>query len=125
MIRHIRPDILGAPSVPLSPGVVAGDHVYVSGQIASRPDGTVVSGDFEAEVELALDNVEHVLTAAGASLKHVVRATAYLNNSLLFPRFNAVYARRMPTPYPARTTLVVAFGHPDVRVEIDAVAFLG
>lgn len=124
MIRHITPDAR-EPQVPLTPGVRAGDWVFVSGQIAASADGTVLIGDFEKEVDLAIDNVGAVLSAAGASLSDVVKVSAFLSNPLLFARFNEVYARRFSPPRPARTTLVVSFGHPDVRVEIEAIAYIG
>jgi len=124
-MRTVHPDHFPAPVVPLSHGVRAGDLLYVSGQVATAPDGSVLVGDFEAEVNSAIDNVEAVLQAAGASLADVVKVGAYLSNAALFARFNEVYARRIGDVPPARTTVVVGFGHPDVRVELDAVAYLG
>ena len=120
-------EIPGRPpaAVPLSAAYRAGDFVFVSGQIASRPDGTVFIGDFAAEVSLALDNVEAALKAAGADLTKVVKVGAWLSNPLLFPTFNKVYGERLASPRPARTTVAVAFAHPDVRVEVDAIAYLG
>ena len=67
MVRHVVPDGMN-PQVPLTPGVHAGDWLFVSGQIANDPDGRVLTGDIEAEVDLTLDNVAAVLEAAGASL---------------------------------------------------------
>lgn len=124
MISHVVPRGMD-PQVPLTPGVRAGDWLFVSGQIANHPDGRVLVGDFEVEVDLALDNVAAVLDAAGASLTDVVKVSAFLSNPLLFAKFNEIYARRFTPPRPARTTLVVAFGHPDVRVEVEAIAYLG
>lgn len=125
MMQQLHPTGFAEPTVPLSHGVRAGDLLFVSGQIATRPDGTIVTGDFTAEVEAALDNVEAVLAAGGARLADAVKVTAFLSNATLFAPFNEVYARRVAAPRPARTTLVVGFGHPDVRVEIEAIAYLG
>lgn len=125
MAEAVQPAGIPAPPVPLSPGMRAGDFVFVSGQVASRPDGSVLSDDFEQEVELTLDNVEAILQAAGAGLGDVVKVNAWLSSAMNFARFNEIYARRFPKLPPARTTVVVAFGHPDVRVEIDAIAHLG
>lgn len=124
-MQPIQPDDMPAPPVPLSPGVRAGDFLYVSGQVPTNPDGSVLIGNFTAEVNGALDNVEAVLRAAGASLAQLVKVNAFLSNAALFGPFNEVYKQRVGTPPPARTTVVVDFGHPDVRVEIEAVAFLG
>ncbi len=125
MIERLQPAGFPSPTVPLSPGTSAGGFVFVSGQTATSEDGRVYIGDFTQEVESALDNVATVLQAAGASWQDVVRVGAYLSNATLFPPFNEIYARRVGSAPPARTTVVLAFGHPDVRVEIDAIAYLG
>ncbi|MEA2313143.1 MAG: 2-iminobutanoate/2-iminopropanoate deaminase [Solirubrobacteraceae bacterium] len=124
-MQPIQPTNLPAAAVPLSLGMRAGDFLYVSGQVPTGPDGSILIGDFPAEVNGALDNVEAVLRAAGGSLANLVKVNAYLSNAALFAPFNEVYVKRVASPPPARTTVVVDFGHPDVRVEIDAVAYLG
>lgn len=124
-MRPIHPDHFPAPAVPLSHGMRAGDLLFVSGQVATGPDGAVVVGDFATEVNTTIDNVEAVLRAGGASLADVVKVNAYLSNATLFAPFNELYARRLGQVPPARTTVVVDFGHPGVRVEIEAVAYLG
>jgi 2-iminobutanoate/2-iminopropanoate deaminase len=124
-MQPIHPENAPAPAVPLSPGMRAGDFVYVSGQVPTNTDGSVLIGDFTSEVNGALDNVEAVLRAAGAGFAQVVKVNAFLSNAALFGPFNEIYASRIGSPPPARTTVVVGFGHPDVRVEIEAVAYLG
>jgi 2-iminobutanoate/2-iminopropanoate deaminase len=114
-----------APTAPLSPGYSAGGVLYVSGQVANDPEGGILVGDFEAEVEGTLDNVEKVLAAGGATWDDVVKVGVYLSNSLLFAPFNEIYARRLGDHRPARTALIVDFGHPNVRVEVDAIAHVG
>ncbi len=112
-------------AVPFSAGYRAGDFIFVSGQIATRADGSVLIGDFEAEVNLTLDNVEAILKRGGADFSRVVKINAWLSNSLLFSRFNELYRQRFRDAPPARTTVVVAFAPADVRVELDAIAYLG
>ncbi|MDQ2781573.1 RidA family protein [Lapillicoccus sp.] len=121
----VFPDNVAAPSVPLSPGMRAGELLFVSGQVASDSAGTVYRGEFDDEVRMTLDNVERVLAAGGATFDDVVKVGAWLCDAALFGRFNELYAARLGAHRPARTTVVVGFGHPDVRVEIDAVAYLG
>lgn len=123
MIERINPSG-NASNVPLSPGVRAGDFLYVSGQVATGSDGSTLIGDFAAEVNGAIDNVFAVVTAAGGSPEQIVKINAYLANAASFAQFNEIYAKRLPAP-PARTTVVNGFGNPDVRVELEAVAYLG
>jgi len=125
MIERIHPAGVPAPGVPLSPATRAGGFVFVSGQVATDDDGEVYLGDFAREVESTLDNLEAVLAAAGARIDQIVKVGAYLTNATLFAPFNEVYARRFGTAPPARTTVVVDFGRADVRVEIDAIAYVG
>jgi 2-iminobutanoate/2-iminopropanoate deaminase len=124
MIERIQPAGFAVPAVPLSPATRAGDFVFVSGQVATDGGGIYV-GDFAREVASALDNVEGVLAAAGARLDQVVKVGAFLSNAMLFAPFNEVYRTRFGSAPPARTTIVVDFGHPDVRVEVEAIAYLG
>jgi 2-iminobutanoate/2-iminopropanoate deaminase len=125
MIERFHPAGVPAPVVPLSHATKAGGFVYVSGQVATDADNKVYVGDFTREVESVLDNVEAVLEAAGARLDQLVKVGAFLSNATLFAPFNEVYARRFGDAPPARTTVVVDFGHPDVRVEIEAIAYVG
>lgn len=125
MIERIHPAGAAVPAVPLSPATRAGDFVFVSGQVATDDGGDIYIGDFTREVTSVLDNVEAVLAAAGARLDQVVKVGAFLSNATLFAPFNEVYRARFGAAPPARTTVVVDFGHPDVRVEVEAIAYLG
>jgi len=125
MIERIHPEGMPSLGVPLSPATRAGGFVFVSGQVATDDDGEVYLGDFAREVESTLDNLEAVLAAAGARIDQIVKVGAYLTNATLFAPFNEVYARRFGAAPPARTTVVVDFGRADVRVEIDAIAYVG
>jgi 2-iminobutanoate/2-iminopropanoate deaminase len=125
MIDRIHPEGFAKPGVPLSHGTAAGGFVFVSGQTATADGGGIYIGDFEREVTSVLDNVTAVLTAAGATWQDVVRVGAYLSNAALFAQFNALYAARVGDAPPARTTIVTDFGHPNVRIEMDAIAYVG
>lgn len=120
----VLPEAVPRPTVPLSPGVRASDFLFVSGLVATAHDGRVYSGDFDREVAMTLDNVEAILAAGGATVADVVKVGAWISDAGLFARFNEIYAQRLGDPRPARTTVVVGFGHPDVRVEVDAIAYL-
>lgn len=116
-----------ANPIPLSTAIKAGDFIYVSGMVAKDldNDGKFFIGDFPREVNLTLDAIERALEPYGADLSHVIKVGAYLSNTLLFNEFNEVYAARFGDNRPTRTTVGVVFAHPDVRVEMDAVAYVG
>lgn len=111
---------------PYSPAVRAGDFVFVSGQIPVDPaTGDTVPGDIGVQARRVLDNLELVLRAAGATNADVVKTTIFLTDLADFAAVNAVYAERFPAPHPARATVQVAGLPKGVRVEIEAVAYIG
>ena len=114
-----------APSAvgPYSQAAVAGGLVYCSGQIAIDPiTNSLISGDAAAQTTRILQNLEAVLTAAGSSLAHVVRATIFLTDMDDFAAINTVYANAFGTHRPARACVEVSRLPKNVRVEIDAIA---
>ncbi|MCA1561980.1 MAG: Rid family detoxifying hydrolase [Acidobacteria bacterium] len=116
---------LAPPVGPYSPGIIAGNFIFVSGQAGRRPGTGTLAPDVEAQTEQALRNVAAILEAAGANLTHVVRCGVFLVDIREFSQMNAVYARMFGEHRPARTTVEVS-GLPGdgLRVEIDAVAVL-
>jgi reactive intermediate/imine deaminase len=114
--------VFGTSHVPLSPAVRAGDFVYVSGQVPTRPDGSVVSGGIAEQTEQVLENVKSVLALAGCTLADVIKTHCYLADARDFGGFNAVYARYFPFEPPARTTAEARLMI-DIRVEIEAIAY--
>jgi len=108
---------------PYSQAIASGELVFCSGQIALDPTtGELVAGGIEAEAERVLRNLTAVLDAAGCTLADVVKTTIYLADIGDFAAVNAVYARFMPDPPPARSTFAVAALPKDARIEIEAIA---
>jgi 2-iminobutanoate/2-iminopropanoate deaminase len=116
---------LPSPVGPYSPGMIAGNLVFVSGQAGRDPSTGSLAPDVEAQTAQALRNVEAILQAAGSGLPHVLRCGVFLVDMKEFPKMNEVYARAFGTHRPARTTVEVS-GLPGegLRVEIDAVAYI-
>jgi len=108
---------------PYSQAIAAGELVFCSGQIGLDPaSGVLVDGGLEAQAERALQNLAAVLHAAGCTFADVVKTTCFLIDIDDFATFNAVYARFMPDPPPARSTFAVAALPKGASVEIEAVA---
>jgi 2-iminobutanoate/2-iminopropanoate deaminase len=110
---------------PYSQAIRAGNLLFLSGQIPLNPaSGAIVDGDIAAQTERVLENISAVLTAAGASFANVVRTTVFLADMNDFAAMNAVYARYVVAPPPARSTVQVSRLPKDALVEIDVVAVL-
>lgn len=119
-VRAVAPASGPAPVGPYSPGISAGDYLYVSGQGAHAPDGSMPD-TFAAQVRQTLENVRAVVEAGGLTMEHVVYTQVYLDDMQKFEQMNAVYAQYFPKTPPARATLGVA-KLPGTPVEINAVA---
>lgn len=130
MAKHaVIPGNAPTPIGPYSPGIVApatGRTLYVSGQVAIDPaTQQFVAGDAAAQADQAIRNLQAVLEAAGGTLDDLVKTTIYLRDMADFPAVNAVYARYLSQPYPARATVAVSGLPRDAAVEIDGVAVIG
>jgi 2-iminobutanoate/2-iminopropanoate deaminase len=107
---------------PYSQAIEAGDLVFCAGQLGTDPaTGQLVEG-LEAQAERALRNIQAVLDAAGCTFADVVKTTCFLADINDFAAFNAVYAKFMTDPAPARSTFQVAALPRGGRVEIEAIA---
>ena len=113
-----------------APGAVAsysqaidtGQFVFLAGQIGLDPATQQVVDGFEAQVERTLRNLMAVLDAAGLSMADVVKTTCFLADIRDFAAFNAVYARFVGDPPPARSTFAVAGLPRGALIEIEAIA---
>lgn len=124
--RAIHSDDAPAAIGPYSQAIRAGGHVWLSGQVALDPKSGQIVGETAAEqAEQVLANLKAVLAAAGCSTADLVRCTIFLVDMDDFAAVNAVYAKHMPDPPPARACVEVSRLPKDVRVEIDAIAFTG
>ena len=107
---------------PYSQAIRSGDMLFCSGQLGIDPaTGELVDG-VEAQAERALRNLRSVLDAAGLTFDDVVKTTIFLADINDFSAVNGVYARFMPDPPPARSTIQVAALPKGGRVEIEAIA---
>jgi 2-iminobutanoate/2-iminopropanoate deaminase len=98
----------------------------VSGQIPLDPvAGSIAEGDVRVQTRRVLANLGAILAAAGAAFDQVVKTTVFLADMGEFAAMNEVYAEFFRTFRPARAAVQVARLPRDVRVEIEAVAYLG
>ncbi len=119
--------LMGAvkPIGPYSPGVAAGNMVFLAGQIGLDPaSGALVTGGIKAETKQAMENLGKVLQEAGLGYQNVVKTTIFLADIKEFADMNEVYGSFFPegSPPPARSTVQVAAIPRGARVEIDFIA---
>lgn len=113
-----------AVGAPYSQAVRVGDLVFTSGQGGFDADGELVDG-VEAQLRLALANLDGTLRSAGASLESLVKITVYLTDRADLDVWRAVRADVLSPPYPATTAVSTALLFDGMRCEIDAVAVAG
>lgn len=114
----------GAPAAigPYSQAITADDLVFCSGQLGLDPaTGELVEG-VEAQADRSLRNLTAVLDAAGVAWADVVKTTIFLADMGDFAAVNAIYARFVPDPPPARSTVQAAALPKGGLVEIEAIA---
>lgn len=110
---------------PYSQAVSANGLVFCSGQVALDPvTGELTTGSVGDETRRCLDNLAAVLDAAGTSLIHVVKVTAYLRDMDDFAEFNEAYADYFAEDPPARATVGIAALPKGARVEVECIAQL-
>lgn len=114
----------GAPAAlgPYSQAIRSGDLVFCSGQIGLDPATGELADGVEGQAERALRNLQSVLDAAGLSFDDVVKTTIFLADVGDFAAVNAVYARFMSDPPPARSTIGVGGLPKGALVEVEAIA---
>jgi 2-iminobutanoate/2-iminopropanoate deaminase len=124
--RVIRTEAAPAPfqGAPYNQAVVAGDLVFVAGQLGLAPGDTAIAGDVAAQTAQALSNVAAILEAAGSAMDKLVKTSVFLLDLDDFQAMNEVYATRVGDRPPARSTFQVAALPSGARVEIEAVAHL-
>ena len=107
---------------PYSQGICAGDLIFVSGQLPADAEGVLVIDDIAAATRHSLENVNAVLSAAGAQMSDVVKATVFLTDMGDFSAMNKVYGEFFSEPFPARACIEVAALPKGAKVEIEVIA---
>jgi 2-iminobutanoate/2-iminopropanoate deaminase len=123
MKKIVKTDEAPAAIGPYSQAVIAGDFVFVAGQIPIAPaQGKIVEDRVAGQTRQVLENIKHILSAAGFGLENVVKTTVFLKSMGDFREMNEVYAEYFEKDPPARATIEVAGLPLGALVEIEAVA---
>jgi len=112
------------PVGPYSQGIVAGDFVFVSGQIPVQKSGVLVLNDIEKATDVVLDNIEAILKEENLSLQDVIKSEVYLKDLRNFDKFNKIYEKRFTTGImPSRVTIEVSKLPKNSDIEISCIAY--
>ncbi|WP_449538327.1 RidA family protein [Ferdinandcohnia sp. Marseille-Q9671] len=117
---NLAPQAIG----PYSQGIVVNNMFFSSGQIPLTPNGDLIGGGIKEQTTQVFKNLQAVLSAAGASLQTVVKATVFIKNMDDFAELNEVYGEFFAEHKPARSTVEVARLPKDVLVEIEVIALV-
>ncbi|MCX7148961.1 MAG: Rid family detoxifying hydrolase [Rhodocyclales bacterium] len=122
--------IISAAAAPAAIGtysqaVQAGNTIYLSGQIGLDPASMQMADGIDAQIVRVFENLKAVAAAAGATLNDAVKVNIYLTDLANFARVNAVMAKYVSEPYPARAVVGVKELPRGALVEADAVLVLG
>ena len=124
-LKVIHTDKAPAAVGPYSQAILAGNLLFVSGQIPINPaTGELVKGSIEDETRQCLENAKAVLEEAGTTLENVIKATVFIKDMDQFSKINGVYGEYFNTHKPARACVEVARLPKDVNVEIEMIAIV-
>lgn len=112
-----------APIGPYNQAVLAGNTLYVSGQIAiDAHSNEMINENITEETHQVMKNMGAILEAAGMTFSEVVKCSIFVKDMNNFSTINEAYGQYFKENAPARETVEVARLPKDVNVEISCVA---
>jgi 2-iminobutanoate/2-iminopropanoate deaminase len=112
-----------APIGPYSQAIMAGNVLYISGQVAINPStGNMETADIVTETHQVMKNLKAILNEAGLDFSHVVKTSIFVKDLNNFASINKTYGDYFTANPPARETVEVSRLPKDVNVEISCIA---
>ena len=119
----IRTNKAPEPIGPYNQAVLAGDTLYISGQICIDPaSGELKNKNLNEETHQVMQNLKTLLIEANMGFNHVVKTTIFITDMNRFKEINDVYGSYFDGDFPARETVQVAALPRFVNVEISMIA---
>ena len=126
MKKVVHTDKAPAAIGPYSQAIIAGEMVYIAGQIPIDPATGLFSGnDIESQTKQSMENIKAILQAVGLTMQDVVKVNISMKDMNMFAKMNQVYCGYFKEPYPARAAVEVARLPKDAVIEIEAIAYKG
>ena len=112
------PDAIG----PYSQAIECGNMLFVSGQLPVDKKTGVMPLDIKLQTKQSLENIKHIITAAGYSMQDIVKTTVFVTDLEQFQAINDIYSTYFPNNPPARACIEVAGLPKGAGVEIEVIA---
>lgn len=110
---------------PYSQGIIAGDLLFISGQIPIEPaTGEIIIGDIGTQTRRVMANIGAILRTQGLDFTDIIKTTIYLTDMANFDEINKAYGGYFPEDPPARSCVTVAGLPKGALVEIEAIALI-
>lgn len=108
--------------LPLTSAIEVNGIVYLSGTLGLR-DGKIAGDDIVTQTHQVFDNAEALLAKEGLGLGNIIKVLGWLARREDFTGYNAVFAERLPKPYPTRTTLLSGLLCAGALIEVEIIAY--
>lgn len=126
MKKIIKTENAPKPIGPYNQAVVAGNYMFISGQIALNPkNGELITNEIKKETTQVMENLKAILSEASLTFENVVKTTIFLSDMNDFSIVNEIYGSYLNnSTAPARETVQVSKLPVGVNVEISMIAML-
>ena len=126
MKKIIKTENAPKPIGPYNQAVIAGNYMFISGQIALNPkNGELITGEIKKETTQVMENLKAILSEASLTFEDVVKTTIFLSDMNDFSSVNEIYGSYLNnSTAPARETVQVSKLPVGVNVEISMIAML-
>ena len=110
---------------PYSQSVLAGQMLFISGQIPLDPKtGQMIEGGIKEQAKQVMENLLAILKEYDADFENVAKATCFLTDMSDFADFNEIYAKYMNGHKPARACVAVKELPKGACCEVELIAVL-
>ena len=126
MKKIIKTENAPKPIGPYNQAVIAGNYMFISGQIALNPiNGELITDEIKKETTQVMENLKAILSEVSLNFENVVKTTIFLSDMNDFSSVNEIYGSYLNNPTaPARETVQVSKLPIGVNVEISMIAML-
>ncbi|NJP97071.1 RidA family protein [Nonomuraea sp. FMUSA5-5] len=121
-VRHLPPAF---DTLPIAKASIAGSLVFCT-VVPEDDSGAIVGASIVEQARVVFAKLAETLKECGCELGAVVHVTVYLPDIADRGGMTQVWREVFPDTPPARATIgVSSLAHPDIKIEITAIAYKG